>query len=472
MAPANHRLMQQIPLQHHLPSPDTSFSADSVTSTAPPSPPRSTSSCSTTVLPASLLPASQPRLQPRRGRSRSGTNLPESVVTAFQYIQEAHHGRYVGPSWVSFPHVSSDGLEALVSAATREGIYKFRYDFDPLSELLTLRMPEGKPHNFTKNGIGCSIRDHLHRRLDQAIQDEEYEADTLRSIKQRVSLNIEAEIKLPTGATKVPDVSFFHQGQTYPPLVVEIGSSQKSAELPRLARDSIAQTEGKIQTVITVHIGYDNPPQRSEKRRRQRSSSNQGYTGRVTRSRSRSRQSQTSQTSRSQSRGRGSQASMVRDEPTTWPLAPSSTVTPPSAAAGVSLFRLRDQVLDHDLFRDSEGVRVDGSLELNVADFVPRDDDAFKSLSFNIPFKDLYDALERGEKQQRLEEQTPPPEQTSRKRVHFEFNWELSQPEPESMSPSTRELRSSSSKRRKTEVTYQDDKVNHSAVAIRRRRSQ
>ncbi|KAH8743243.1 hypothetical protein F5883DRAFT_48441 [Diaporthe sp. PMI_573] len=251
MAPANHRLMQQIPLQHHLPSPDTSFSADSVPSTAPPSPPRSTSSCSTTVLPASLLPTSQPRLDPRRGRSRSATILPKSVVTAFQYIQEAHHGRYVGPSWVSFPNVSSDDLKALVSAATREGIHKYRYDFDPLSELLTLRMPEGKPHNFTKNGIGCSIRDHLYRRLDQAIQDDEYEADTLRPIKQLVSLNIEAEIKLPTGATKVPDVFFFHKGQTYPPLVVEIGSSQKSADLPRLARDYIGQTEGKIQTVIT-----------------------------------------------------------------------------------------------------------------------------------------------------------------------------------------------------------------------------
>lgn len=406
MAPANHRLVQPIPLQHHLPSPDTSFSADSVTTTAPPSPPRSTSSCSTTVLPASLLPTSQPRLKPRRRRSRPGTNLPESVVTAFQYIQEAHQGRYVGPSWVSFSHVSPDDLEALVSAATREGIDKYRYDFDPLSELLTLRMPEGKPHNFTKNGIGCSIRDHLHRRLDQAIQDEECEADTLRSIKQLVSLNIEAEIKLPTGATKVPDVSFFHQGQTYPPLVVEIGSSQKSAELPRLARDYIGQTEGKIQTVITVHIGYDNPPKRSEKRQRQRSSSAvQGYTGRVTRSRSRSRQSQTIQTSRSRSRGRGSQASVAGDD-LMQSSAPPST---PSAAAGTSLFRLRDQVLDNNLFRDSEGSRVDGSLELSVADFAPGDD-ALKSLSFNVPFNDLYDALERGEKQQRLEEQTPPPE--------------------------------------------------------------
>lgn len=359
----------------------------------------------------------------------------------------------MGPSWVSFPNVSSDDLEALVSAATREGIHKYRYDFDPLLELLTLRMPEGKPHNFTKNGIGCSIRDHLHRRLDQAIEDEdnEYKADALRSIKQLVSLNTEAEVKLPTGAIKVPDVSFFHEGQAYPPLVVEIGSSQKSAELPRLAREYIGQTGGKIQTVITVHIGYDKPTQRSAKRRRHRSLSNQDYTGRVTRSRSRSRQSQT--TSRSRSRGQGLQASAV-DDPDTQALASSS--------ARVSLFRLQDQVMDNQLFRDDEGACVDGSLELNVADFVPRDD-TFKSLSFNVPFKELYNALERGEKQQRLEEQTPPPEEqgTSRKRVHFEFKWELSQ--PESGSASTRELRPSS-KRRRNEASTQ--------VALRRRRSQ
>lgn len=460
MAPANHRLM------HHLPSPDDSFSADSVISTAPPSPPRSTSSsCSTTVLPASLLPTgtSQPRLEPRRGRLRSpGTHLPESVATAFQYLQEADHGRYEGPSWVSFPNVSADDLEALKAAA--EGIRKYRYDFDPQSKILTLRMPEGKPHVFTKNGIGYSILHHLYRRLDQAIdEDEDYDADALRSIKSNVTSNIEAPVELLTGTEKVPDVAFFHEGYTYPPLVIEIGSSQKSKELPILARDYIGQTEGKIQTVITVHIGYETPAQRSETRRQRRST--QEYTGRLTRSQL--RRSETSHAvSRSRSRGRGRAPISVTDGPEE-----KSAASTSNAGARVSLFRLHDQILNNEVFRDSGGAPVDGSLELNVADFFPgADGDALKLLSFNVPFRDLYNALERGERQQRLEEKTPPPEEerNSRKRVHFEFNWDLPEPEPGPVSTSTRQLRSSSSKRRRTEVSIEDRR---STVLIGRRQS-
>ncbi|KAL2274241.1 hypothetical protein FJTKL_03553 [Diaporthe vaccinii] len=452
MAPANHRLV------HHLPSPDASFSADSVasvTSTAPPSPPRSTSSsCSTTVLP---LPTSQTRREPRRRRSRSrslGTHLPDSVATAFQYLQQADHGRYEGPSWVSFPNASADDLEALEAAA--EGIRKYRYDFDPQSEILTLRMPEGQPHSFTKNGIGLSILNHLYRRLDQAIDDDEgYNADALRLIKSKITSNIEAPVKLPTGTKKVPDVAFFHEGYIYPPLVIEIGSSQKSTELPILARDYIGQTEGKIQTVITVHIGYERPLQRSEKRRQQRSLS---CAGRVTRSRS--RQSQIDETtSRSQSRG--------RERLDTRPGHREAE----TSTAGVSLFRLRDQILNNEVFRDDGGEPVEGGLKLNVADFVPRGDDTLRSLSFTVPFKDLYDALKRGEQQQQLEEKTPPPGQTSRKRVHFEFNWEVSQPS-ESM-PSTRELRSSSSKRRRTDSSKDNAAEDHrKVVPVRRGRSQ
>ena len=114
---------------------------------------------------------------------------------------------------------------------------------------------------------------------------------------------------------------------------------------------------------------------------------------------------------------------------------------------------------------------MDDSLELNVADFVSRDDAALKSLSFNIPFRDLYDALERGERQQRLEEKTPPPEeQPSRKRVRFEFNWELSLPGPPA--GPMRELRSSSSKRRRLEASHLDDTEGLGrAMALRHRRS-
>lgn len=336
-------------------------------------------------------------------------------------------------------------------------------------------MPEGKPHNFTKTGFEKAIWERLKERLGVAKQDDgENDGDdedhrlrlqALATIESSILSTTEAELKLPTDKnTKFPDISFYYKGHVYPPLVVEVGHSQKGPALPLLAREYIEKTSGDIHTVITVDIEHNNREQRNRERRRQRS---QQEEGRVTRSRSRQRQSRTD-------------AGVAL-----------------KSMASLSLFRLGRRILCDTPFRDSHGNQVDGSLELNVADFVPPDADisisraALEALTFSVPFKCLYDALTSGEQLQALEEETPPPEsgvQRTKKRVKFEFDWDAGPPtgEETDVGGSSYDLRSSLSKRRRTNSNEQprDDRPGSSdnseqvresserrVIASRRRRS-
>lgn len=431
--------LQQQEQQQQYASPDTSFSTTTAipATAAPPSPPPSSAS-STTSLTAS---PSRPRLEPRPRRRVARTaasGLPKSVVSAHRCIEEAQRGRYAGPSWLEVPNVCPADLKALISAVEATSVYKLRYDYDPTAELLTLRMPEGKPHNFTKTGFEKAIWERLKERLGLATRedgdsgDEEHRRlrlQALRTIESSILSTTEAELKLPTDKnTKFPDISFYYKGHVYPSLVVEVGHSQKGLALPLLAREYIEKTSGDIHTVVTVDIDHNKREQRTRGRRRQRS---QQEEGRITRSRSRQRQSH------------------------------ADAGTALKSAASLSLFRLGRRILCDRPFRDSEGEPVDGSLELNVADFVPQDADisisraSLETLTFSVPFRCLYDALTSGEQLQALEEETPPPEsevQRTKKRVHFEFDWDAGTAagEGQDNGEASYELRSSQSKRRRT----------------------
>lgn len=431
--------------RHQYPSPDThpvsSARAPALRATpVPPSPPPSSvSSLASPTSPTSLSPSlSQPCCRKDSGR------LPHSVRKAFRALQQSQRGEYNGPSWVSFTNVSPTDLEALVSAAKSIKIYKLRYDHDPIHNLLILRMPEGHPHFFVKNSIQQAIWDHLRARLDAAIREQEStggddHVEALRSIETAINPLVEASTTLPDGSQKRPDVSFYYAGSLYPPLVIEVGHSQKSEELPTLARDFIDKTDGDIRTVLTVDLGYRDRVKRAVHRRLQRQVQEQGQEQdrqqkqeqRVTRSMTRSR-------SRSRFQRSPMQATL-----------PSS----------LSLFRLGNIVLQDQPFRDKQGQGLEGGFELNVADFVPLANElvpreVLEALTFIVPFRSLSDGLARGERQQALEERTPTPQpeaQTSRKRVHF--SWSLPEPDVTAAAETqSSDSEPSSSKRRKTTV--------------------
>ncbi|KUI72500.1 hypothetical protein VM1G_07657 [Cytospora mali] len=177
----------------------------------PPSPPPSSASSPSTLLSPSLL--------------QHSASLPSSVLGALQALKANERGEYNGPSWLKFTDVTADDLEALISAAEPK-IYKFRYDYDPTHKLLILRMPEGHPHVFVKNGIQQIIWEHLKTRLDLAMREEQdrggHHLEALRSIKTAIKPLVEAILTLPDGTTKRPDIAFHYIGSDYPSLVVEV----------------------------------------------------------------------------------------------------------------------------------------------------------------------------------------------------------------------------------------------------------
>lgn len=243
-------VLNKSPRLHQYPSPNTNpiTATQACATPAPLSPPSSTSS------PSSLL------LQP---------DLPDSVLVAYCALQENYRGEYRGSDWLKFKNVTPDAFEALVLAfenATKEYI---RYDYDPTEQLLILRIPEGQPHGFMKNGLQKAISKHLHTRLELAIASGPYR-EALRSIQAAINPVIEVPIKLPDSAEKRPDIAFYYGDYAFPPLVVEVGHSQKSEDLPALARKYIESTDGDISTALMVDLGYRNRVERTTQRRPQR----------------------------------------------------------------------------------------------------------------------------------------------------------------------------------------------------------
>lgn len=421
---------------HYLyPSPDThpvSSAKAARTTPAPPSPPLSSAS-SPSLLSPSLLQL----------RHQDSASLPPSILEAFRALHDSERGEYNGPSWLKFTNVSADDLEALEALVSANPKIYFRYDYDPTHELLILRMPEGRPHVYTKNSVQQTIWHHLKARLELAIQEHSRVrvgdgepgrvevADALRSMKTAIKPLVEDEIMLPNGAIKRPDIAFDYLGSDYPSFIVEVGHSQKSEELPALARQFIESTNGDIHTVVTVDLGFRERRKRAIQRRLQRQEREQEereQQQRVTRSRSRQSSSHHPQ-----------------------------TTLPQTLPTSLSLYRLGHMVLQDQLVRDTEGQALQGGFELNVADFVPLAladhlvaRDILEGLTFTVPFSELCDGLAAGEQQQARQERTPQPEaQTSRKRVHF--SWSLPEPEPEAERQSS-DSEPSSSKRRKTVV--------------------
>lgn len=443
------------------PSPDKPVTAQD---TVPPSPPLTSSSPSLSPLPRPLL---------QRDKARTPA-LPRSVAGAYRCLREAHRGQYAGPSWVRFFDVCPDDLEALISATES---FKYRFDYEPSNQQLTLRMPEGSPHIFTKNVFAQSILRGVQERIHRAIQEEDARADTyLRSIK--IMANVEDKVKFPNGGIKRPDVAFSFKGSYYPPLVVEIGHSQKAESLATDARDYIDKTEGTIHTVITARFVHLDADQRRQKRRQTRDQQlrvpGAAQPGQAAQRHTRSQ-------TRQQNTADASTSTADPADP-----ADAAAAPPPAKLAHISLYRLGRRVVHDQEFRDAQGRPRDGGLELNIADFVPWDEEdgedgdraaaaraELEQLTFTVPFGELCDALSWGEARQILEEQTPappdvPPVRAGKKRVHFE--WPDPEPEPEADLTDTdtseeSARRSSSSKRRRISL---DDSSYRAARSPRR----
>ncbi|KAH8655620.1 hypothetical protein BX600DRAFT_70857 [Xylariales sp. PMI_506] len=135
---------------------------------------------------------------------------------------------------------------------------KLRFDYDPRSELLCIRMP-APVHDalatFVANEIHESVR--AIRHLSNSAGD--FATHIVNVGSSRIWLREEAaegDEPRPPRLQRQPDAQFQHRKATYPGVVLEVSYSQDGKDLKKLAWDYIQCSDGDIKVVIGIDINY------------------------------------------------------------------------------------------------------------------------------------------------------------------------------------------------------------------------
>ncbi|OAP53700.1 hypothetical protein AYL99_12126 [Fonsecaea erecta] len=125
---------------------------------------------------------------------------------------------------------------------------RLRYDYSSATETLALRMIGGKHESLTQ---------YLNNRL-RSFLDRPAIIEHTSSLRYHGSADLEYPSRCGNGyIVHEPDISITNLNKpTYPVVVVEVAHAQSTKELHNLAREYIEQTEGHIQTVITLDFDY------------------------------------------------------------------------------------------------------------------------------------------------------------------------------------------------------------------------
>ncbi|UKZ78688.1 hypothetical protein TrVFT333_006434 [Trichoderma virens FT-333] len=112
-----------------------------------------------------------------------------------------------------------------------------RFDFEPGTGLLTVRMPSPVHDIFSAQLAG-----EVH--------------DWLKSITSCGGESGAFASKIVSGVRRQPDAQFQHEDAAYPGLVIEVSYSQDGKNLRKLAQDYILYSNGDIKTVVGIDINY------------------------------------------------------------------------------------------------------------------------------------------------------------------------------------------------------------------------
>jgi len=199
--------------------------------------------------PATILTNSSPR--PLSRRVRRSLNL----------IRLYSQDRSVDNTW-NRVHLSQDEFQALQDALEKSEHLrawvtdKLRYDYNSVDGELILRMPSPLHDIFA-----FRLQEVIVREL-KALERQEGVSTVVDSIKVAVTSDLRFG-NISERERKSPDGSFRFTGSKYPPLVIEVANSQKSADLPHLAESYIERTKGRTKTVITIDLEYRTPEERA-----------------------------------------------------------------------------------------------------------------------------------------------------------------------------------------------------------------
>ena len=133
--------------------------------------------------------------------------------------------------------------------------WRFRYDYDSLTEVLTLRMPSYAHELFL-----ARVVEEIQNKLREFTTTDSRSKAFARNIKHNGSpkLVLQSENNNDNQAIikREPDATFHYRGAYWPGVIIEVSYSQKTKALPHLADDYILETNGNVHAVIGLDINY------------------------------------------------------------------------------------------------------------------------------------------------------------------------------------------------------------------------
>lgn len=176
-------------------------------------------------------------------------------------IRRRHGARTISQSeWHTFRLRRGEYSDLLILLKKEESLWtfvetKFRYDYNPSTETLVLRMPNQLHEVFIARVVV-----EIQKRLSMFADAESRSRAFAQSVNYNGSGRLDLEGEDNDGRRTIrrdPDATFKHCDALWPGVVIEVSYSQKKKALPHLADDYILGTDGNIRVVVGLDIDYE-----------------------------------------------------------------------------------------------------------------------------------------------------------------------------------------------------------------------
>ncbi|KDN70504.1 hypothetical protein CSUB01_07949 [Colletotrichum sublineola] len=198
-----------------------------------------------------------PLTPPASSKATSEFNVDEWIQTLEGY-------RYPSTScpsttWIRVP--STHYLLAMRELERRSSLSqviedKVRLDYDPETELITIRMP-APVHDVFSTSVANDIYKQLQDIAALPGKDAAFAGQIINGGSSRILLEKTGEGPTAFPIQRHPDAQFQHRKAAFPGVVLEVSYSQDGKNLKKLAWDYIQHSNGDIKAVIGLDINHD-----------------------------------------------------------------------------------------------------------------------------------------------------------------------------------------------------------------------
>ncbi|KAH0536729.1 hypothetical protein FGG08_006437 [Glutinoglossum americanum] len=176
------------------------------------------------------------------------------VARVIELVKSLTQGHAPESSWINLPLSPHDFKQLAMHDFWSYVEDNIRFDYDPVAEVLTFRMPSPIHEQLTALVVGEILQQLGCLREDTSTSPT---AEIARSIRWSASTSIRFDdLGL---STRSPDASFYFGDGKYPTVIIETSFSQKRHDLENLAREYITRSQMNVQLVVGLDIGYPKP---------------------------------------------------------------------------------------------------------------------------------------------------------------------------------------------------------------------